>query len=123
MRGFTAAAIDSCGSWKRCGPKKVVRRSAACTPSTQEQDLEFDPADALEAVGLDRGFSVAADDASWDAAVRRETEAGLALTGNDVGTPLIGFDDSDGNPVGFFGPVISRSVEAEAPPRPPASGN
>jgi len=80
----------------------------------QEQDLDFDPADALEAVGLDRRLGAAGDDASWDAAVRRETEAGLALTGDDVGTPLIGFDDSEGNPVGFFGPVISRPVEGEA---------
>lgn len=35
-------------------------------------------------------------------------DEGLALTGTDVGTPLLGFDNLDGRRVGFFGPVISR---------------
>ncbi len=80
----------------------------------EQQNLDFDPAEALDAVGLDPSFANAADDISWDAAIQLQTDAGLALTGNDVGTPLIGFDDPQGDPVGFFGPVISRPLERQA---------
>jgi hypothetical protein len=63
------------------------------------QDLEFDPAEALAAIGLDQRFATAADDTSWDETIAAEMAVGLALTGDDVGTPLIGFDDLEGNPV------------------------
>ncbi len=79
----------------------------------EQQDLDFDPSDALVAVGLDRHLGAAADDLSWDGAVAAETAAGLALTGSDVGTPLLGFDGPDGVPVGFFGPVISRTLDPD----------
>jgi Mycothiol-dependent nitroreductase Rv2466c len=47
--------------------------------------------------------------------IRRETDEALALTGKDVGTPIIQFRPPDG--VAFFGPVISRlPAEAEAVP-------
>ena len=48
----------------------------------------------------------ALEDRSWDAVVRAETEEALALTGRDVGTPIIHFEPPEG--VAFFGPVISR---------------
>ena len=35
-------------------------------------------------------------------------DEGLALAGDDIGTPLIAFDDDDGKRVGLFGPVISK---------------
>jgi hypothetical protein len=57
----------------------------------------------------------ALDDTSFDAELRRETDEALALTGKDVGTPIIHFQPPDG--VGFFGPVISRlPSETEAVP-------
>lgn len=77
------------------------------------QDLEFDPAEALDAVNLNRSFASAADDDSWDEAISTSTAEGLSLTGEDVGTPIIGFDDMDGNPVGIFGPVISRNLDLD----------
>jgi len=46
------------------------------------------------------------DDSSFDAELQRETDEALALTGKDVGTPIIHFQPPDG--VAFFGPVISR---------------
>ncbi len=77
------------------------------------QDLEFDPAEALEAVGLDRGYGSAADNPSWDKIIAADMAEGLALTGDDVGTPLLGFDDIEGNPIGIFGPVISRTLDLD----------
>jgi hypothetical protein len=41
-------------------------------------------------------------------------DEGLALTGNDVGTPILGFVDESGKRVGFFVPVISRRLPLDA---------
>ena len=38
---------------------------------------------------------------------------GLELVGNDVGTPIIAFDNSDGVKAGYFGPIISRIPTTE----------
>ena len=73
-----------------------------------EGDRDFDVADALAAVGLDRAHAEAFDAPAWDREIRDRMDEGLALCGDDVGTPIIGFDDRDGNRVGFFGPVITR---------------
>jgi hypothetical protein len=59
----------------------------------RDADLSGDLADAL-------------DDASLDDEIRTETEEALALTGRDVGTPILHFEPPEGT--AFFGPVISR---------------
>jgi 2-hydroxychromene-2-carboxylate isomerase len=64
----------------------------------------IDIADLLGACGVDARFAAAADDESWDADLRRETDAALERTGPDVGTPILTFWPG-GNT--FFGPVIS----------------
>jgi 2-hydroxychromene-2-carboxylate isomerase len=61
---------------------------------------------ALTEAGLPVGLATALDDESFDAELRAETDEALALTGKDVGTPIIHFQPPDG--VAFFGPVISR---------------
>jgi hypothetical protein len=66
----------------------------------------------LADAGLPLDLAAALDDASWDAEIRAEGEEGLALTGKDVGTPLIHFQPPDG--VAFFGPVISRLPDEES---------
>jgi 2-hydroxychromene-2-carboxylate isomerase len=72
-------------------------------------------APVLAAAGLPAALADALEDASLDAVIRRETDEALALTGKDVGTPIIQFRPPDG--VAFFGPVISRlPAEAEAVP-------
>ena len=43
---------------------------------------------------------------SLDDVIRAETDEALALTGRDVGTPILHFQPPDGT--AFFGPVISR---------------
>lgn len=78
-----------------------------------DQDNEFDLGDALEHIGLDRGFAAAADDESWDASVRESMDRGLALVGDDVGTPIIAFTGDDGVKRGIFGPVLTRVPDGE----------
>src|SRR5437867_4077491 len=56
--------------------------------------------------GLPASLADAVDDPSWDEEVRAETAEALALTGKDVGTPILHVDPPHG--VAFFGPVISR---------------
>ncbi|SFB43791.1 hypothetical protein SAMN05216266_111133 [Amycolatopsis marina] len=60
----------------------------------------------LADAGLPGELADALDDASWDKVVRAETDEALALTGKDVGTPILHFQPPTG--VAFFGPVISR---------------
>jgi hypothetical protein len=71
-------------------------------------DRSFDPADALAAVGLDTSHAAAFDDESWDNVIRTGMDEGLALTGPDVGTPIIALTNSEGHKAGYFGPVISK---------------
>ena len=61
---------------------------------------------ALTEAGLPASLAGALDDESWDAEIQAETDEALALTGKDVGTPILHFQPPHG--VAFFGPVISR---------------
>jgi 2-hydroxychromene-2-carboxylate isomerase len=61
---------------------------------------------ALVDANLPGDMADALDDASLDDEIRGETEEALALTGRDVGTPILHFRPPDGT--AFFGPVISR---------------
>ena len=60
----------------------------------------------LTEAGLPTELADALDDLSFDPQIRAETDEALALTGKDVGTPIIHFQPPTG--VAFFGPVISR---------------
>lgn len=60
----------------------------------------------LTAAGLPASLAGALDDSSWDAEIQAGTDEALALTGKDVGTPILHFEPPAG--VAFFGPVISR---------------
>ncbi len=70
--------------------------------------VDFEPADALAAVGLDARHAAAFDDESWDAEIRTRMDRGIALAGDDIGTPIIAFEDRNGDMQGYFGPVITR---------------
>jgi hypothetical protein len=63
-------------------------------------------APALHDARLPDDLSDALDDTAFDDVIRAETEEALALTGRDVGTPILHFQPPDGT--AFFGPVISR---------------
>lgn len=60
----------------------------------------------LVEASLSADLAAALYDDSWDTVVQAETDEALALTGKDVGTPIIHFEPPEG--VAFFGPVISR---------------
>jgi 2-hydroxychromene-2-carboxylate isomerase len=66
---------------------------------------------ALTDAGLSLEFLDALHDTSWDEEIRQETKQARALTGKDVGTPILHVDPPHG--VAFFGPVISREPAAE----------
>ncbi len=78
-----------------------------------DKDRDFDPAVALKAAGADEAHAAAMDDESWDEVIRERMGQGLALSGDDVGTPLIAFKNTDGEKVALFGPVITRVPERE----------
>ena len=78
-----------------------------------DQSRGFDPAEALSAAGLDPSLAVAADDEGWDDEIRRRMDAGLELTGQDVGTPIIALTNRKGVKAAYFGPVITRVPSTE----------
>ena len=65
----------------------------------------------LRDAGLPTDLTDALDDAAFDDEIRAETEEALALTGRDVGTPILHFQPPGGT--AFFGPVISRLPSAD----------
>jgi 2-hydroxychromene-2-carboxylate isomerase len=61
----------------------------------------------LAEAGLPADLADALDDDGADDEIRAETAEALALTGKDVGTPILHFRPAEGG-IAFFGPVISR---------------
>ncbi len=66
----------------------------------------------LLAAGLPTVLADALDDPTWDAELQADTDEALALTGKDVGTPILHVEPPGG--MAFFGPVISRLPDPEA---------
>lgn len=64
-------------------------------------------AEVVAKAGLDASLVDAADDESWDAVLREETELSLGRTGRDVGTPILTFAPGTDREASLFGPVIS----------------
>ena len=82
---------------------------AFATRIHHDDDRNFDVAAALEGAGLDPRHSQAFDDVAFDDEIATRMDEGLALVGDDVGTPIIAMDDDNGDRVGLFGPVITRA--------------
>jgi hypothetical protein len=64
--------------------------------------------EALTEVGLNPVLAQAMSDESLNAAIIESHERGIALVGNDVGTPIISVGGA-----AFFGPVISPAPKGE----------
>src|SRR3954451_13423760 len=77
----------------------------------ERQGSEAFVAAVLATGGLPATLTEALEDTAWDEVVQAETDEALALTGRDVGTPIIQVDPPDG--LAFFGPVISRMPTEE----------
>jgi hypothetical protein len=83
--------------------------AADLTPAVRGSRAFVEP--LLARAGLPAELADALDDTRWDEEIRAEGEAALALTGRDVGTPIIHFSPPEGT--AFFGPVISRLPDPE----------
>jgi hypothetical protein len=79
-------------------------------PPGRQAELHRDPegfvAPILERLSLPASLARVVSDTSFDAEIGAETDRALALTGRDVGTPILHFDPPGGT--ALFGPVISR---------------
>lgn len=64
-----------------------------------------DPKEIITELGLPDHLLDAADDDSWDAQIRAESDEAFRRTGDGVGTPIITYDPPNGS--SLFGPVIS----------------
>ena len=74
--------------------------------SASDQGARHTLEPVLRDAGLPVDLADALDDETLDDEIRAETEEALALTGRDVGTPILHFQPPGGT--AFFGPVISR---------------
>jgi hypothetical protein len=82
------------------GPEAVAR----LYPALSSQVFDVDP--ALAEIGVPTELAAALDDTAYDAGIQASTDEALALTGKDVGTPILHIAPPEG--AAFFGPVISR---------------
>jgi hypothetical protein len=78
-------------------------------------DRDFSVEQLLTESGLSIDYAATFHDEVWNSVIRAEMDEGLALAGNDVGTPILAFDSDTEQRVGWFGPVLSRRFpKAEA---------
>jgi hypothetical protein len=90
--------------WYSTGDGDLSSRLGAAAAGT-------DPVAIVRSLGLPESLLAAADDESWDATIRAESDEAFRRTGPDVGTPIITYDPPTGN--SLFGPVISDLPDDE----------
>lgn len=92
------------------GEDAVQRWYRLCGTTIHHDGRRDDAAisELLEHLGFDAKLADAADDEAWDAEIRTRMDQGLELAGDDIGTPIIAMENSDGDKQGYFGPVITR---------------
>jgi hypothetical protein len=78
-----------------------------------DRSRDFTAAEVLEAIALPEAHAEAFDDDSWDGEIDKRMSVALELAGTEVGTPIIGFVNDDGEQVALFGPVISQVPSPE----------
>ena len=70
--------------------------------------MNFELSDVLKSINVSADHHVAFEDPEFDEEIRSRMDKGISLAGDDIGTPIIGFEDEKGEPFGIFGPVITR---------------
>tara|TARA_Y100000287_G_scaffold81810_1_gene64858 strand:- start:1344 stop:1766 length:423 start_codon:yes stop_codon:yes gene_type:complete len=70
--------------------------------------MDFELDEVLTSIGVSTNHLEAFGDSRFDEEIRARMDIGLSLAGDDIGTPIIGFERKDGEMVGIFGPVITR---------------
>jgi 2-hydroxychromene-2-carboxylate isomerase len=80
----------------------------------KQKDVDAVISAALVEVGLEADLAAAADSTEFDDRVRSSHANAVAISGKGVGAPVIAIDDLDGNPVGFFGPIMTPIPRGEA---------
>jgi len=98
---------DAVGPFYEAISGRIFDRSRDVDPlSASDQGSRRTLEPLLRDAGLPTDLADALDDETLDEVIRAETEEALALTGRDVGTPILHFQPPGGT--AFFGPVISR---------------
>ncbi|MFF6995055.1 DsbA family protein [Streptomyces sp. NPDC008313] len=70
-------------------------------------------AGALEDVGLPASLLGHWDETPYEAELRASHKEGIDKVGQDVGTPVIAVPGADGEPLAFFGPVVTPAPKGE----------
>lgn len=78
-----------------------------------DRAFDFEIADALTSAGLPTSHADAYESDEFDLEIQTRHDAGIALAGDDIGTPIIAFDNRDGVKQAYFGPVITRVPPTE----------
>lgn len=94
---------------------RLYRQLGLAIHNDQERDFEnFDVAGYLAAAEVSEDHAAAMEDESWDPKIRSAMDDGLGLVGDDVGTPIIAFENESGVRNGIFGPVMSKRPLGDA---------
>jgi hypothetical protein len=102
---------ESVGSFYAAIGTRIFDTSREVDPlSASDQGARHTLEPLLGRLGLPSDVVDALEDERFDNEIRAETEEALALTGRDVGTPILHFQPPSGT--AFFGPVISRLPSA-----------
>jgi 2-hydroxychromene-2-carboxylate isomerase len=103
---------DAVGALYRAIGTRIFDTSRDVDPlSASDQASQHTVEPLLRDAGLPTDLADALDDQTLDDEIRAETDEALALTGRDVGTPILHFQPPGGT--AFFGPVISRLPSAD----------
>jgi hypothetical protein len=80
----------------------------------QRKDYEMVIAESLAEVGLPAELAAVGATKQVDEQLRASHGRGIALVGEEVGTPVISVLGPDGGRVAFFGPVVTPAPKGEA---------
>ncbi|WP_169789081.1 DsbA family protein [Nonomuraea candida] len=113
--GYLWVPVRICAAVRRDHGQRALERFYTALWTTGSGDWIGDLRAALAAAGLPVELAEAGLGGDYDDAVRASHAEGVGLIGDHVGTPIIAVTDAagGGDPVVFFGPVVSRVPTGE----------